>query len=111
MKTSLKFAQRGLPSPRWTVVCCLGQHEAATAFPTPSMSSDPLLPLDGLIQVIHGEDSRYVVLSRVTVGSIWTVEVGAVGEAKPQWWRAMNSIDDLPASLVRTTVTFPAMIV
>lgn len=57
--------------------------------------------LDGLIQRIYGGEARYILLSKVQFGTMWTVEIGSVGEANPRWWRSVLDADDIPKSLVR----------
>lgn len=65
------------------------------------MSASALKELDGLVQVIHTESTKYVLLSKVQYDSLWTVEIGTIGEHKPQWWRCVLDVDEFPKSLVR----------
>lgn len=64
------------------------------------MSASPLKQLDGLVQVIHTESKKYVLLSKVQYDSLWTVEIGTIGEHKPQWWRCVLDVEEFPKSLV-----------
>lgn len=57
--------------------------------------------LDGMMQRIYSGDSRYVLVSKVQFGSLWTVEIGSIGEPQPRWWRSMLDAEDIPKSLVR----------
>jgi hypothetical protein len=94
-----------LPEVMWTSLIAMLDITEQHNIPTPSMKSESLLPLHGLVQVIHADASRYVVISKVSYGSLWTLEIGAVGEDTPQWWRAMTDQDEFPASLVCATST------
>lgn len=63
--------------------------------------STPLEQLNGLIQRIYSDDARYVLISKVQFGTMWTIEIGSVGEAKPRWWRSVLDAEDIPKGLVR----------
>lgn len=59
-----------------------------------------LSQLDGLIQRIYSPDARYVLLSKVQFDSLWTLEIGTVGENIPRWWRAVLNAEEIPDTLV-----------
>jgi len=64
------------------------------------MASPSLEQLDGMMQRIYSGDSRYVLISKVQFGSLWTIEIGSIGEPKPRWWRSMLDAGDIPTPLV-----------
>jgi hypothetical protein len=42
-----------------------------------------------------------VLISKVQFGSLWTIEIGSIGEPIPCWWRSMLDVGDIPKPLVR----------